>query len=144
MTHDPNAPIGESPGGIWIQRAVGVVALTAGLALFCLLLFALFGICAARPPVRPMVLIVTGVLGALTAFLLPVGWRMTFNWPNQHGSILSPVPWFGIAGLFLLCAGMMVSRDSTASAYAAMFSVLAAVAGRRARAASRPEPTRPT
>lgn len=140
MSTDPNTPITNHPGGLWIQRAVGAAGLIVGVLLGWLFVYGAVRFLTSAASATAVVLAFLAVIGVLAAFFVCTGWRMAFNRPNRHGSLLTPALWFAIAALFLICglalAGVMVAQgqftDLAPAAYAGVFAVLAILAGRRA------------
>jgi len=140
MQANPSESIASAPGGIWLQRSVGAVALVVGVA------FAwLFGFIATKIASSPLGidltdLVVESMVGAAALFFLVIGWRMALNRPNKQGSILSPWLWYLLALFFLACAAFITYQIATQQqindlevpATAFVFSLLAALAGRRA------------
>jgi hypothetical protein len=134
MINDINDPLRNHLGGVWLQRAVGAIALVVGLALGGLLSTGVFKLATGdRAGMTGALLTFLAIVAGLTAFFVSVGWRLTSNRPNRHGSLLTPGLWFicavAAAGL-LLSAGRFA--DLEVAGYALAFSVLAAMAGRRA------------
>jgi uncharacterized membrane protein YidH (DUF202 family) len=141
MINDINDPLRNHLGGVWLQRAVGAIALVVGLALGGLLSTGVFKLATGdRAGMTGALLTFLAIVAGLTAFFVSVGWRLTSNRPNRHGSLLTPGLWFILAFLFLVCAvaaaGLLLSAgrfaDLEVAGYALAFSVLAAMAGRRA------------
>lgn len=140
MSNDPNAPLENQPGTLWIQRAVGVSALLVGLALGWLFAYSAFSVATRGDAADTFVWVFLTVVGLLTAFFASVGWRLVLNRSNRHGSLLTPALWFAIALLFAICglgiAGMVIAQgrfgDLLAPGCALAFALLAARAGRRA------------
>jgi len=140
MSNNPNAPLATQPGGLRIQRAVGVVALLVGLALAGLFVSGVFKLASLRSAGETFALIFLAVIGVLMAFFVTVGWRMALNRPNRYGSLLTPGLWFFVAVLFLILALTIASffvaerrfSELETPAGALAFAVLAALAGRRA------------
>lgn len=140
MSNNPNAPLVNQPGGVWIQRAVGVTAMLVGLALASLFVSGLFKLASLRSAGETFAFIFLAIIGVLTAFLVTVGWRITLNRPNRHGSLLPPELWFVIAFLFLILTltttGFSVAErrftELETAIWALAFAALAVLAGRRA------------
>lgn len=139
MQNNPNALIAAQPGGLWIQRAVGVAALLVGVALAVLFAVGALKLTTRDEVAETTVLIFIAIVGVLAALFLSVGLRMTLNRPNRYGSLLTPGLWFLIAALFLASsvagACLMVAQGRfailEASVSALLLAALAALAGRR-------------
>lgn len=152
MSSDPNAPITDRPGGLELQRAVGAVTLLIGGLLDLFFAFAAIRLLSADGTADAAALIFFTVVGVIAAFFTSAGWRLTFNRPNQHGSLLTPALWFVIAGLFLAGGLVMASLlaaqgrfiDLDAAAGALAFALLSALAGRRAARKKRDNSSRQT
>lgn len=122
-----------------IQRVIGAVALLLGLALSGLVLSGAVKLLT-QAGAGMAIHIFIAVVAVLAAFFISVGWRMTFNRPNRHGSLLTPGLWYVISALFIACAmwmGYLVvaegrSVDPHAQGSTLALGVLAGMAGWRA------------
>jgi len=139
MPPNLSTPLATQLGGLVIQRVIGAVALLLGLALSGLVLSGAVKLLT-QAGAGTTIHIFIAVVAVLAAFFISVGWRMTFNRPNRHGSLLTPGLWYVISALFIACAmwmGYLVvakgqSLDLEAHGGALAFGVLAAMAGWRA------------
>jgi hypothetical protein len=115
-----------------LQRVVGVVALLAALPFAALFVFALVRTLVTLPNHAVVKLGGLAVLALIAGFLSSVGWRLAFNRPNSHNSLLPPNVWFAIASLFLLLASLlgvsMFRASNIASLKPLAFAVLLGVA----------------
>ena len=91
----------------WLQRAVGVLALAAGVPFALLFMFVVARTAGRLPAEAALILGVLAVLALLAGLLLSVGWRLAFNRPNAYNSLLSPNAWFAIAAVFLVIAAWL-------------------------------------
>jgi uncharacterized membrane protein YidH (DUF202 family) len=150
MSTDPTAPIAAEPGGIWLQRAVGLVATGAGLAIGWLFVFTAYKISLREGEIETFLIGVLVVLAALTTFLMSSGLRMLLNRPNRYGSVFSPATWYIAATVFLAGGAFLTYKVLASGApsvtlkpvlYAFFFGILCAWAGwlssRKARRLSR-------
>lgn len=132
----------------WLQRAVGILALAAGVPFALLFVYVLVRFVyvlvrtAGRLPAEAALILGTlGVLALIAGFLLSVGWRLAFNRPNAYKSLLAPNVWFAIALLFLVlavCLAVAMFRAGNlagleAPAYSLLLGVGAAAVGIRAK-----------
>lgn len=81
-------------------KIIGGVMLWVGVTFIGLLLWVLHAIVVLG---RPLNLFVSGIASALAivgVFCLLVGWRLFLNRPNRFGSILGPVGWRILGGMF--------------------------------------------
>jgi hypothetical protein len=141
MPTDPTAPISEIPGGVWLQRAIGLLATTAGLAVGVLFSYAAYKVSTRGGEIEASLMVVLVVLAALTAFLISSGLRMLLNRPNQYGSVFSPTTWYIAASIFLAAGTFLVLQVMASGQpsialkpvlYAFFFGILSAWAGWRA------------
>jgi hypothetical protein len=148
MRATPNEPIASTHGGIWLQCSVGAIALVVGIALAWLFAFIATKVAARPIGIDITVLVVESLVGGAALFFLTIGWRMALNRPNKQGSILSPWLWYLLAVFFLVCAAAIAYQITTQQQFnnlevpatAFVFSLLAALAGRRV---ARKSPQRP-
>src|SRR5690348_11658639 len=83
----------------WMVRGAGVLLLLFWVALAGVDVFVLGPILLQGALTRSGAVIVA-VLALVTVFSLQVGYRLAFLRPNAYGSLLTPVGWSVLAGLF--------------------------------------------
>jgi len=83
-----------------LERVAGIVLLIFGLGLGVLTLWIVERKLTLRGSVERVALIMCSVFGLIAAFCTTVGYRLSFNRPNRHGSLLSPRSWVVAAGFF--------------------------------------------
>jgi hypothetical protein len=116
MSIDRNAPISSVPGGIWLQRVVGLLATIAGLAFAGLFAYITYKVLLRPAAVEVIDIGVLATLAAIAAFLLISGFRMLLNRPNRHGSAVSPIAWYITAAVFLMVAAWVFTHGVTSGA----------------------------
>lgn len=85
---------------LWIERAVGVVALLVGLILATLLIPLVWSPRSnTQIPAEVMVLI--GVIFSLALFFFNASARLLLQLPNSYGSLFAPWVWFTFSTIFL-------------------------------------------
>ena len=141
MKSDPTAPLAELKGGIWLQRATGLLAALAGMALALLVLLTGHNLSQRAEEMEAGLIGALLAMAAIGAFLVSSGWRMLFNLPNRHGSALTPATWYIAAVVFILLGVMFAFKGYSSEAplgalqaglQALAFSLLSACAGWRA------------
>jgi hypothetical protein len=100
-------PIGfesDRPVSAWVRRIAGGVLFCCGFGLLVFLTWATYRVSLLDRKLELVVVIVAGVVAAITVFCLFVGYRLVFNRPNKHGSVLPPFGWYALASVFVLLA----------------------------------------
>ena len=102
-------------------KVIGGVMLWIGVAFLGLLVWAVFKLMLLdrRPEFGALALL--GVFAVVGAFCALVGWRLFLNRPNRFGSILGPVGWrilggvFGFSALAFIVFAVALLRDGSLS-----------------------------
>ena len=81
-------------------KVIGGVMLWFGVAFVLLLVWASYKIVLLDRAPDYWAFALLGVFALLATFCSLVGWRLFLNQPNRYGSILSPVGWRILAGVF--------------------------------------------
>jgi ATP-dependent Clp protease adapter protein ClpS len=95
--------------GRLIARIIGGVSLAFGIAAGILGVWAIDRQFAVRGVVQISAAAVIVVFLLIAGFCCLVGYRLVFNRPNRHGSILSPTGWKSLAFCFLIVALTMAA-----------------------------------
>jgi ATP-dependent Clp protease adapter protein ClpS len=95
--------------GRLIARIIGGVSLAFGIAAAVLAVWAIDRQFAVRGIVQVSAAAVIVVFLLIAAFSCLVGYRLVFNRPNRHGSILSPLGWKTLGLSFLIVALTMAA-----------------------------------
>jgi hypothetical protein len=88
------------PGSTWLERAIGLVAMAVAL-LLALATYALGRSLLERPIQSLGVVVLFGVLLALTTLFVLAGHRLVFGQANRYGSLFAPWVWFSISATLL-------------------------------------------
>jgi hypothetical protein len=83
---DLTPPVSSVPGGLWIQRTVGLFASVAGGAVLALIVFVAYRLFVQPERMDAVVCTVLLVMAAIGAFLLSYGRQMIRNIPNRSNS----------------------------------------------------------
>jgi len=98
--------------GRLVARIIGGVSLAFGIAAGILAVWAIDRQFAIRGIVQISAAVVIAVFLSIAAFCCLVGYRLVFNRPNRHGSILSPTGWKALGLSFLIVALTMAAIGS--------------------------------
>jgi hypothetical protein len=104
LAPNPTGYDGSSPIRPWLRRLVGSLALASGFVLLVFLIWATYRITVLGRKPDWLVVAFCGVVVAMTVFFLFIGYRLIFNRPNQHGSMLPPSGWYALGSVFGLVA----------------------------------------
>ncbi len=94
----------DRPAHPWARRAVGAAILSCGVTLLVFLVWFSYRVAIVGKAFELGVLTFMGVTVSITAFCLFMGYRLSLDRPNQHGSLLSPLGWKVLGGVFALFA----------------------------------------
>lgn len=131
-------------------KIIGGVMLWTGVAFVGLFAWASYKIMSLNRAPDDWAFVLLGLSAVLAAFCSLVGWRLFLNQPNRFGSILSPLGWHMLGGVFAVLGGaslvvsVVLLRGATSSdvlvmavtsvASCALFCRLSLHAARRAQA----------
>jgi hypothetical protein len=102
-------------------KIIGGVMLWIGVAFVALLIWASYKIMMLNRSPDYWAFVLLGAFALLATFCSLVGWRLFLNQPNRYGSILSPVGWrvlagvFGVLGAGFLIVSVVLLRDGISS-----------------------------
>ena len=107
-----------------LARVAGGLLLPFGIFVLAFLLWGVGRIWSARGDLRSAALI-TLVFSVVGLFCTLVGYRLLFLRPNAYGSLLTPIGWFALAGLFGLTAVVLVVSAISSAHYESWYIPLA-------------------
>lgn len=102
-------------------KVIGGVMLWIGVAFFALFAWASYKIMVLNRAPDYWAFVLLGVFALLATFCSLVGWRLFLNQPNRFGSILSPLGWrilggvFGVLATAFVIVSVVLLRDGTSS-----------------------------
>jgi hypothetical protein len=124
MKIDYQRQLSSTLSGKVMVIGVGLVCETFGVGLLVLLVWTTYKLFILGKTPDTLALIFLLVLLVIMTFCLTVGYRLLFNRPNNHGSLLSPKAWRLLGGIFAAIALVLLVFVIVSKAY----SQLAAVA----------------
>jgi hypothetical protein len=83
-----------------MERVAGAILLSFGLGLAALAFMLVERQLTLQGALEKSALVMVGVFGLIAVFCTRVGYRLAFNRPNRQGSLLPPLAWLVMAGLF--------------------------------------------
>jgi len=106
-----------------LSKVIGGVMLWIGVAFIFLFVWAAYKLAQLDHVADFWAFVLLGVFALIATFSSLVGWRMFLNRPNRYGSILSPLGWrvlagvFGVSGVGVLAASVALLRNDDSSTF---------------------------